>query len=175
MSALSWKRHGIISMKKDKMITFLGTVFLLYGLLCCGLYLFQERLLFFPNARSAVGDRYRQHEIWIRSEEVELHGWFVRGEISSEQPLIIYYGGNAEDVSVNLLDRHRLPSTSILLMNYRGYGASTGKPSEDALYRDALHVFDHLIQQEKLVPEHVVLMGRSLGSGVAAYVASKRR
>jgi pimeloyl-ACP methyl ester carboxylesterase len=60
-------------------------------------------------------------------------------------------------------------------MNYRGYGGSDGTPSETALLSDALFVFDYMLATEGIDPAHVVLMGRSLGSGVAVHVAAKRK
>jgi hypothetical protein len=60
-------------------------------------------------------------------------------------------------------------------MNYRGYGQSQGRPSERALCDDALFVFDQVVATEGIDPSHVVLMGRSLGSGVAVHVAANRR
>ena len=60
-------------------------------------------------------------------------------------------------------------------MNYRGYGESQGRPSERALLEDALVVLDQVLGREGIDPGHVVLMGRSLGSGVAVHVAAHRR
>jgi uncharacterized protein len=83
----------------------------------------------------------------------------------------IYFGGNAEDVSRSLptLDQ-TFPDRSIYAMNYRGYGGSTGKPSEAALITDALALFDHVHMDHR----NIIVVGRSLGSGVAVHLASER-
>ena len=86
----------------------------------------------------------------------------------------VYYGGNAEEVSGNLTDLDRLKAGAYLFMNYRGYGDSDGKPSQKALCRDALFILDTVTRRENIPLNRVVLMGRSLGSGVAVYVASRR-
>jgi len=65
-------------------------------------------------------------------------------------------------------------SWSLALVNYRGYGASEGSPSERALFADALLVLDALRERPDVDPARVALVGRSLGSGVATYVAANR-
>jgi len=84
---------------------------------------------------------------------------------------LIYFGGNAEDVSLNLPAlAQAFPDRAIYLLHYRGYGGSTGTPSEETLRKDALALFD------KVHAEHaeIVVIGRSLGSGVAIRLASQR-
>ncbi len=140
------------------------------------LYFFQDALIFFPqptppNSRG----QFESHAYSVVNAGTHLKGWFVRGAISAERPLLVYYGGNAEEVSANLGDVARYKAGAYLFMNYRGYGDSDGKPSQDALCRDALHILDHVAHQEKIPLAHMVLMGRSLGSGVAVHVAARRR
>jgi pimeloyl-ACP methyl ester carboxylesterase len=142
--------------------------------LCLLLYVLQGRLIYFPNATPAVGSQYATLEIAIDSDGIELKGWFLHQGVDREHPLLIYYGGNAEDVSLNLGDRKLLCTPNALLMNYRGYGGTAGRPQEEDLYRDALRVFDHIQSTHGISEQDIVLMGRSLGSGVATYVASKR-
>lgn len=140
------------------------------------LYLFQGRMIFFPQPTAPQNlSRYAAHEISLRHGDISLTGWFFKNEIGPDQPLIVYYGGNAEDVSLNFGDLGRFNTRSFLFMNYRGYGSSDGRPSERALLDDALFVLDHVLETEAIDPDHVVLMGRSLGSGVAVHVAAKRK
>ena len=139
------------------------------------LYLFQGKMIFFPQPTAPVNQsRYAENAIRLRHGEVTLTGWFFKNEIGPGHPLIVYYGGNAEDVSLNFADLERFSTRSFVFMNYRGYGGSDGKPSETALLSDALFVIDHLAN-EGIDPAHVVLMGRSLGSGMAVHVAAKRK
>jgi pimeloyl-ACP methyl ester carboxylesterase len=97
----------------------------------------------------------------------------------SERPLpgsraVIYLGGNAEDVSATLplLDR-AFPDRALYLLHYRGYAGSTGTPTEEALVADALALFDRVASMHGNSGD-VVLIGRSLGSGIAIQVASQR-
>lgn len=84
---------------------------------------------------------------------------------------IVYFGGNAEDVSINLPSfAQAFPSHAIYLLHYRGYGGSGGKPSEAAIQDDALALFDLVFAEH---PE-ITVIGRSLGSGVAVRLASLR-
>jgi hypothetical protein len=140
------------------------------------LYLFQARMIFFPQPTAAGNrSRYATHEIRVRHGEVTLRGWFFKNEIDPQHPLIVYYGGNAEDVSLNFGDLGRFTARSFLFMNYRGYGQSDGRPSERTLLDDAVFVLDHVLKTEGIDPAHVVLMGRSLGAGVAVHVAATRK
>ena len=84
---------------------------------------------------------------------------------------LVYFGGNAEDVAYNLPSfRAAFPGHSLYLVNYRGYGGSSGRPSERALQADAVAVYDQLHARHA----EISVIGRSLGSGVAAYLASVR-
>jgi pimeloyl-ACP methyl ester carboxylesterase len=140
------------------------------------LYLFQGRMIFFPQPTAPQNQsRYAGNEIRLHHGDVTLTGWFFKNEIGLGHPLVVYYGGNAEDVTLNFADLGRFNAQSFLFMNYRGYGGSDGKPSETALLSDALFVIDHLLTTEGIDPAHVVVMGRSLGSGVAVHVAAKRK
>jgi len=140
------------------------------------LYLFQNKMIFYPQP-TAPGSQahYAGHEIRVQHGDVTLTGWFFKGRIDAGHPLIVYYGGNAEDVSLNFGDLDRFPAEAFLFMNYRGYGQSQGRPSEKALLADALFILDHVVANASIDPAHVVLMGRSLGSGVAVHVAGRRK
>jgi len=104
-----------------------------------------------------------------------LRGWFIRGHGNEPRPLMIYFGGNAEEVTSNApLFVSMLEGWSLLLVNYRGFGQSTGKPSEDALFRDSLLLYDLYASRQDVRHGSVVAMGWSLGTGVAVYLASER-
>ena len=140
------------------------------------LYFFQDKMIFFPQATPAQSkEQFVDYAMTLEHEGILLQGWYVPGKLSSIRPLIVYYGGNAEEVSGNLWDLPRFKAGGFLFMNYRGYGGSGGKPSQEALCRDALFILDTLIAREKISMDHVVLMGRSLGSGVAVHVAAHRK
>jgi len=145
------------------------------------LYLLQEKLLFFPQ-RLDADDLKRIRQTFPEAEEIalsaddgtRLHGWLMRSHDSAVTPLVIYFGGNAEEVSYLLEHHPQLRGWSLLLMNYRGFGASGGKPGEAALFSDALRVYDAMRVHPGIDVQRIAVMGRSLGSGVAVYLASQR-
>lgn len=143
------------------------------------LFFTQERLIFFTfkinKSQELALIEFSKFEIIISHNGNNLHGWFIKKEVNSETPLIIYYGGNAEEVSENLYDQEYFGEHSLLYMNYRGYGLSTGKPGQDALFSDAIYIFDQISKTHNIPPSNIILMGRSLGTAVATHVASKRQ
>ena len=142
------------------------------------IYLFQERLLFFPQPltqdplQANPGAAIEQVTL-ITSDQVRLRGWLVKATpTQTPAPLLVYFGGNAEEVSWLASTAGRYAGWSLLMFNYRGYGRSEGKPGEAALFADALQIYDYAAGRAR--GGRVALMGRSLGSGVAVYLASQR-
>jgi pimeloyl-ACP methyl ester carboxylesterase len=136
-----------------------------YALACLGLFLGQRSFIYYPPPVGA-------------SQAPVTASLAVPGAVLkiSERPLagksaVIYFGGNAEDVSASLPTLARaFPGHALYLMHYRGYAGSTGKPSEQALVDDAVLLFDRVAD----VHPEVEVVGRSLGTGVALQLASRR-
>jgi pimeloyl-ACP methyl ester carboxylesterase len=142
------------------------------------LYLAQDSLLFLPHLAAAppAPERVRRPVETLEfaaPDGVRVRGWFVRAA-ATPAPLVIYYGGNAENILWQALEPWPA-DWSLALVHYRGYGTSEGKPSEQALCADAERVFDALARRPDVDAERIVLAGRSLGTGVAACVAGQRR
>jgi pimeloyl-ACP methyl ester carboxylesterase len=136
----------------------------IYLALCLVLFLAQRSFIYFPQPKSASADN-------TLSLSVDGERIVVSTRPSAGTDAVIYFGGNAEDVSRSLPTLvDAFPERSVFAMNYRGYGGSTGKPSETALIADALVLFDRVHADHP----HVVVIGRSLGSGVAIHIASVR-
>ena len=139
-------------------------------LLFAGLsYLMQDGMIFLPQPRDAqalraIAVRYpAAQEVRIDTGEgISLHGWFVSAG-DRAAPLLVYFGGNAEEVSWLLGEAGSFPGHSLLLVNYRGYGGSGGQSNESALYADALRVFDHGAARPEVDVTRIAVMGRSLG------------
>ncbi|MBI3042245.1 MAG: alpha/beta hydrolase [Betaproteobacteria bacterium] len=145
------------------------------------LYFRQEKLLFYPVAlnegnRKIIKERYRHvEEVAIMApDRTRLHGWFQRASGAGRAPLLIYFGGNAEDISPLPAAADRVSGWSMLMMNYRGYGLSEGAPGEKAMFADALLIHDTFVRREEVDAGSVAVMGRSLGSGVAVHLAAHR-
>ncbi|MDY6904521.1 MAG: hypothetical protein SWH61_07530 [Thermodesulfobacteriota bacterium] len=107
------------------------------------------------------------------AEDCRLHGWFIKKN-PAHLPTLLYFGGNAEEVSVNIEMMHRQLNANVIMVNYRGYGNNDGTPTEETLKADALVIHDHIIDSYPLKQDALIACGRSLGSGIAAYVAWKR-
>lgn len=135
-----------------------------YLLACLALYLKQRSFLYYPTER--VDHPLRVEIFENQGERVEV---IVINE--GKENAALYFGGNAEIVAYHGVElRDKLPDVSVYLVNYRGYGGSSGSPSESALLDDALFIYDRIIEWHNSVD----IVGRSLGSGVAIHVASLR-
>src|SRR5437899_4018759 len=139
------------------------------------MWVFQERMLFFPrplDSRPAPRPNVEEVSI-VAAGGVKLRGWLVKGD-GAPAPLVIYFGGNAEEVSwlADLADH--FAGWSLLLVNFRGYGESEGKPGEKELLEDGLVIHDYAKGRSEVDSERIVAMGRSLGSGVAVHLAAHR-
>ena len=145
-----------------------GSFFLVAILVYIGfgffLYIKQRSFIYFPQVYPSIG--YQESFFQNEGETIGvtvLHPGKGRA--------IIYFGGNAENVDSNAVDFSTVfPGYTVYLFKYRGYGSSTGRPTEQGIYSDALFVFDALLKNHVSIS----VMGRSLGSGVATYLGSNR-
>jgi uncharacterized protein len=141
-------------------------------------YLAQDRMLFLPHLAAAPPGGVRLprpvEEIALAMPDgPRVRGWLAPARSGDPAPLIVYYGGNAEDVTGQVFEAWP-EDWALALVNYRGYGASEGRPSEQALFADAELVLDALARRPDVDPTRIVLVGRSLGTGVATHVAARR-
>ena len=113
---------------------------------------------------------WEPHRRTFHHNGAKLSGWLIE---KKGQPLLVYYGGNAMDISMMLPYLDRFPHAK-LLVNYRGYGLSTGSPTEQDIMGDSLAILDSVLKETGRTPDDVILVGQSLGSGVATQVASVR-
>lgn len=154
----SLKRHNK-NMKK-----LLKSTLFIY--ICVALYLFfsQRSFIYFPTPNT----EHPHSEISYEFKDAVVKVVVLN---KKNKKAILYFGGNGEAVEYNASNFIKnFPNHTVYLVKYRGYGGSTGEPSEEKLYSDALNIFDSLKQKYS----EVSVIGRSLGSGVATYVASKR-
>ncbi|KII28612.1 alpha/beta hydrolase [Pseudomonas fluorescens] len=136
-----------------------------YLALCAALFVFQRALIYFPQPR-AIDSAETLLALPVDDAQV-----LVSVRPYDGPKALIYFGGNAEDVSRSLPSfAEAFPDHALFLLHYRGYGGSTGSPSEEAIARDAMTLFD------KVYTDHpqIAVVGRSLGSGVAVRLASYR-
>ena len=137
-----------------------------YGAICLVVFLFQRSLIYFPEASPAHPEEATL-VLPIEEGTVRVGTRFRKGAKA-----VLYFGGNAEDVSLTRPElESSFPQHALYLMHYRGYGGSSGTPSEAGLRADALALFDGVLARHA----SIVVIGRSLGSGIAVWLASVRQ
>ena len=109
------------------------------------------------------------------TDGVKLHGWYL----PHHDPLatLIYFHGNLGNIAScvdELYIMHNQIEANIFIFDYRGYGKSKGRPSEQGIYKDAVAAYEYLVSQKQVASEKLVGFGRSLGGAVAIYLASQK-
>ena len=146
------------------MLNLLFSLSIVYLLLCLSLFIFQRDLIYFPAKK--YPHNYDSQLFYIDGENIEV---IILNK--GKKKGVLYFGGNAESV-LHSADYYikDLPDATVYLVNYRGYGGSSGVPKESILYSDALHIYDHIKEKHR----NISVIGRSLGSGVATYLSANR-
>lgn len=143
-------------------------------MICLILFVFQNFLLFHPSSDPELAESLDTNTE-IRTVSLATEAGKTVGRITgSGSCLVMYFGGNAENTEYLFLDYMRPDmNCAFSSMNYRGYGKSDGRPREKNMHQDALAWYDEM---ERLYhPKTKILMGRSLGTNVAIYVADNRK
>ena len=159
------------------LVSILTIAISVYLVLALMLYLFQGRMVFLSNfpdralgaSPSEISLNYEDVSL-TTSDNERLHGWYIPAVDS--RGVLLFFHGNAGNIS------HRLDSLKIfhelgldtLIIDYRGYGQSTGKASEQGTYLDAQAAWDYLINSRGIPAEQIIVFGRSLGGAVGAWL-----
>lgn len=142
------------------------SIFLLMVYMGMGLFLYinQRDFLYFPTPE--LPTPYKQMTLQNDGESIKV---IVLNQ--GHKNAILYFGGNAESMAQSSDNiAKQFPEFTVYLMDYRGFGGSTGEATEEGLYSDALKLYDTI----KLKHKYISIGGRSLGSGIAIYVAAHR-
>jgi fermentation-respiration switch protein FrsA (DUF1100 family) len=164
------------------LLNLLGIAASFYVLLALMLYLLQGKMVFLANMPSReltaspkdIGLEFENITL-TTSDNERLHGWFVPAD--GARGVVLFFHGNAGNIS------HRLDSIAIfnrlgldtLIIDYRGYGESSGKTSEQGTYLDAQAAWDYLVSDRGVPAERIVIFGRSLGGAIGAWLGSQHR
>lgn len=161
------------------LVSLAALVVLAYAALILVVFFLQERLLYFPQmgrdvatTPNAVGLKYE--DVWLESAPgVKIHGWFVAHP--SAKGTVIFFHGNAGSIGLRLdwLQMFHELGYATLIVDYRGYGRSSGKPSEQGTYEDASAAWEHVTRVRGVAPKEVVIAGDSLGAAVATELAAR--
>jgi uncharacterized protein len=152
-----------------------------YAVLAVALFFYQPNMLYFPDMPSReieatpgdIGLDYEPLTLTTRDDE-QLDAWFIPA--NPARGVVLFCHGNAGNISHRLVSIqlfHEL-GLSVLIFDYRGYGQSTGKPTEKGTYRDVDAAWDYLVEQRGIPAEHIILFGRSLGASIAADLATRQ-
>jgi len=151
-----------------------------YFVMCLLLFFFQSRLIYFSEfgrgdyvTPQQAGMDYQ--EVTISAEGEKLHGWFVPAPHA--RGVVLFFHGNAGNISHRLdyLRMFRELGLSVFIFDYRGFGKSSGEPSETGTYQDAEAAWNYLVETRHIAPSSIVLFGESLGGAVAAWLAARAK
>ena len=139
---------------------------------------FEYRSLYFPMEEmeytpADIGLSYSDEYV-MTDDGMKLNAWLIPAKDS--RFTLLFCHGNGGNIS------HRIDKIEILnslgldvfIFDYRGYGSSTGRPSEKGLYKDVEAVYEYLISEKKISPDRIILYGESLGGAVATHLALQR-
>jgi len=163
-----------------------GYVAAAYIAWCAVLYFYQDKMIFPADMAPPPGPAAVRSTVPVTRLQLDLEtggrveAWYIPApEVSLENPgpAVVFFHGNAEiiDYQDHIVGGYRRLGCSMLLPEYRGYGRSAGKPSEKALVADAVRFYDQLVTREDVDASRIVFHGRSLGGGVAAQLAARRK
>jgi hypothetical protein len=146
------------------------------------LYLNQDDLLFHPQptSKQEIADILKSYPdfdtlTFIMKDGNRTCGFISKDTIKEKLPLVLYFGGNAEEVS-HLADYKKyFPNSVMVMVNYRSFGLSQGTISEKTMFADALEAYDKLIINPEIDATKIIVIGRSIGTGVATYLSSQRK
>ncbi|MGH2699492.1 MAG: alpha/beta hydrolase [Actinomycetota bacterium] len=147
------------------------------GVSYAGLVILEDRFIYFPageiTATPADAGLEFEDVTFDTEDGLSLHGWWVPG--GERSATLLWFHGNAGNLSdrVGLLELlHHELDIGVFVFDYRGYGSSEGKPSEEGLYADARTALEATEARAGVRPEEIVLFGQSLGAAVAVELAS---
>lgn len=149
-----------------------------YCALLALVYLFQDRLIYFPDSRLIMTPReigLEYEDVVFQAEDgVQLAAWYVPSQ--KRRGVVLFCHGNGGNISYRCEYLKVFSSLGLdsFVFDYRGYGKSRGKPSEEGTYLDALGAWNYLTGQRGLAPQKIIVYGESLGGAVAAWLARER-
>jgi fermentation-respiration switch protein FrsA (DUF1100 family) len=160
---------------RERLIAY--SILIIVTLSSCGV---KDKLTFFPDTTSAIPEKdipSYTTEHWIETSDGEtIQSFLFLHNKNRKSPLIIYFHGNAGnlyhrfDNVVRLFDMDH----DVLLVSYRGYSKSTGKPNEKGIYIDGTSAVNYATQSLGYKEDKISIFGRSLGSAVAIHISQHR-
>ncbi len=140
---------------------------------------FEHRALYFPTREieftPEIVDLSYEDIYFNTKDNVRLNAWFVPA--SDSRYTLLFCHGNGGNIChrIEKIQALNALGLDIFIFDYRGYGKSGGRPSEQGFYRDISVAYEYLISQKKISPDRIVLYGESLGGAVAIDLATRAR
>lgn len=188
MNSSSWKLHR--PPRRPWWVRLGISAVVLWATIVITMVIFENAMIFFPDhdpsgfwdveaVSSGTGTTIEEC-FFPTSDGERLHGWWCRPETSiaasssTAETVLLWFHGNAGNLSQRaglMLELARIP-VQVLIVDYRGYGRSTGRPNEKGLYRDARAAWRYLTEDRDIAAERIVILGKSLGGAVAVDLAT---
>lgn len=156
-------------------------VVLIYLGICTLLYVKQDDLLFHPKpiSKTDVIELLKNNPVFdtlsfVMNDNIKISLYVSKDSSNHKWPILIYFGGNAEEVSHLMEKKSYFKNLKFVLVNYRSFGLSQGVISEKNMFSDALEIYDYLKTRKDIDFDNMNVLGRSIGTGVATYLASQR-
>jgi len=138
---------------------------------------FEKKGIYFPTEEiiltpADAGLKYE--DIFFGTEDgLSLNGWFIPSQ--NPRGTLLFCHGNAGNISyrIEIIQIFNKLNLNVFIFDYRGYGKSQGRPSEEGLYRDVRAAYNYLLSREDIDKEKIVIYGKSIGANVAINLASK--
>lgn len=147
--------------------------------LAIALYLGQSNLVYMPSQElidtpATIGLKFEDIQITTK-DNINLNTWFVPAKDNDQigKGVILFCHGNGGNISnrISYLPIFKELGLATFLFDYRGYGKSEGKPSEEGTYNDVEAAWQYLTQERKISPKNIIVYGESLGGAIASYIA----
>ncbi|WP_256376911.1 alpha/beta hydrolase [Nitrosospira multiformis] len=152
---------------------------LIYVVFAAVIFFAQPSLIYYPEIGRGITGTPDESGLAYESVELEtadgerLHGWFVPA--SHAKATVLFFHGNAGNISqrIDYLSMFYRLGYNTFIFDYRGYGESSGKPTEQGTYRDAVAAWRYITEKKAIPPADVVLFGESLGGAIASWLAAR--
>jgi uncharacterized protein len=174
-----WKALGTLAL--DLLAVILGAYLLIFA----ALFFFQDNIAnstssFFQaqilsqEAEKAISGEGIENISFETPDGVKLTGWLLKSSELKKAPLVIFFNGSGSESSQMIPYMKNVEGWDVALVNYRGFGTSSGTPGQEKVLEDALFLYDQFSMREDIDPDRIVSMGYSLGTGVAVYLSARR-
>jgi pimeloyl-ACP methyl ester carboxylesterase len=149
-----------------------------YFVICAAMWLYQKNMIYVPEVGVRPPSAYGLYDVQLLKLDTpdgeSLEAWSWHGD--PKKPVIVFFHGNAGNLAHRSVTFRMFQDLGIgfIALDYRGFGNSSGRPSETNIYQDAELLVDHVLQDFDVVNNQIILYGESLGSGVATEIATRR-